>query len=330
MSIDPIVTEISKRIAIGKGVDLDSWADADEAAHIRNAGDFEQEVWERMNLPASKKGALMPWSNTHKDVQVRPGELSIWAGKRGSGKSLITSQVMTGLIQQGHKAVIASMEMPITVTLGRMATQALGQAMPTREFHRQFFKWADGKLFVYEQDGVVPARRLLGLARYSILALGIKNVVLDSLMMVGLSSARTTFDKLEQQTHFVRDLAAIARDNDAHIHLVAHLRKSDGNRKTSDADDVKGAGEITDLASCVYIIEANRKKVEETHKAAPAKAVMEQPDVWLKVEKNRNGPTGACFGLWSHKSLQFIGKQSHAPMQMIRGQIETTFQKEGL
>ena len=42
MSIDPIVTEISKRIAIGKGIDLDSWADADEAAHIRNAGNFEQ------------------------------------------------------------------------------------------------------------------------------------------------------------------------------------------------------------------------------------------------------------------------------------------------
>ena len=317
-----IVSDIKSRMRIGTDIDLDAYADHDEAAHIRPASEYEDAVWEHMHRLPHQKGGLLPWSKTHRDIQVRTGELSVWAGKRGEGKSLITSQVMLALMAQGHKAVIASLEMPVEDTLERMERQGLGVDDPTRDYHASFYRWAQSRLWMYEQNGVVPARRILGLCRYAITQLHCQHVVIDSLMMVGFPGIKSQFEKLELQGNFARDLAAIARDTGAHIHLVAHLRKGDGSKRHSEADDVKGGGEITDLASAVYIISGNREKHEEANKPVPSQKIMEQPDAWLSVEKNRRGVTGSRYGFWLHpQALQFMGKDSREPMQMIREQL---------
>ena len=317
---DPGLSEILQKINLAnKPVDFDAWADADEGQHVAPATDYEEAVMNARFRPTKEAVGYMCWANTREDVQIRPGELSIWAGKRGSGKSLITGQVVAGLIDQGQKAVIASMEMPIVTTLDRMMGQVLAQASPTEEYAREFFKWSDGKLFLYEQDGTVPAKRLLGLARYSAVELGIQNIVIDSLMMVGVD-ATGSFQKQEAQGQFVRSLATIAKDTGCHIHLVCHMRKSEtGGNGRSEADDVAGTAAITDVASCVYIISINRKKLEEAKKNAPDQKIMEQPDVRLDVEKNRNGPTGGYFGLWAHKSLQYVSRGDGKPMKIARG-----------
>lgn len=318
MPIDPIVADIISRMEIDKGVDLDLWAESEESQHIRPVSEFADQVMDARFRPEKSTAGFMCWPITREDVQIRPGELSIWAGKRGSGKSLITGQVISGLLDQGHKAVIASMEMPIAVTLDRMMTQVVGNGNPTEEYARRFFQWADGKLYLYQQDGTVPAKRILGLARYCAVEMKLQHIVIDSLMMVGVD-AKGSFEKMEAQAGFVRSLAMIARDTGCHIHLVCHLRKSEsGGSGRSEADDVKGAGEITDLASCVYILSANRKKLEESKKAVPSEKIMGQADVYLSVEKNRNGPTGGTFGLFAHKSLQFVSKPDGKPMKLVR------------
>jgi replicative DNA helicase len=231
---------------------------------------------------------------------------------------MITGQVIVSLLEQGQKAVIASMEMPIHVTLDRMMTQVLKTHSPTKSAAREFFQWVDDKLFMYQQEGAVPARRILGLARYAAVEMGIENIVIDSLMMVGVD-AKGSFEKMESQGQFVRDLAMIARDTGCHIHLVCHLRKSEsGAGGRSEADDVKGAGEITDLASVVYILSVNRKKREESKKPVPNPKTMEQADVFLSIEKNRNGPTGAVFGLRSLPNMQFVTNAQNKPMDLVR------------
>lgn len=312
-----VVEDIKRRMFITPE-QVDAYRDIDQHMDVRPASEYSEQVWDYMHRTDVEKGKLLPWNKTHQDIQIRPGELSLWAGKRKEGKSILTTQVILGLMQQGERAAIASMEMPIEDTLERMERQALGIEKPSRDYHDSFYSWVSGKLWMYTQGGTVQSERIIAFAQFAIHELKCHHVVIDSLMMVGFKSLKSQFEKIELQEQFVRDLAAIARDTGAHIHLIAHLRKGDGTNRQSESDDIKGGGGIPDLAGVVYIISGNRKKREEASKPTPNEDIMEKPDAWLTVEANRRGPSGSRHGLWLHgPSLQFLGRSSQTPMQMV-------------
>src|SRR5574343_1353891 len=50
----------------------------------------------------------LPWGKTLEHIGFRPGEVSLWAGTNGSGKSMLLSHVVLGLLRQKERACIAS------------------------------------------------------------------------------------------------------------------------------------------------------------------------------------------------------------------------------
>lgn len=312
-----IIRDIKQEMMIGRDVDLDSYADSDEAAFIKPASDYREAVWAHRNREPAQKGGLLPWSKTHGEVQIPKGCLTLWAGKRGQGKSLVTNHVLLNFINRGEKVVIAPTEMMIEDTLERMENQALAVSEPTKEYQAKFYEWCQDRLWLYDEpEGVSPARRMIGLCRYAINELNVDHVLIDSLMMVKFE-ARSSFDKNEGQIKFARALAGIAKSTGKNIHLVTHFKKSDGGR--NDADQIKGAGDLPDLATNVFFISGNQKKQDEANKPAHMQRpdVMEEPDIWLKVEKQRKGPSGGNFALWLHpKSLQILSSKS-APVRPL-------------
>jgi len=54
------------------------------------------------------------------DVEFRPGEVTIWGGFNGSGKSMLQGQVLCGFAEAGSVCTIASMEMKPAKTLARI------------------------------------------------------------------------------------------------------------------------------------------------------------------------------------------------------------------
>jgi twinkle protein len=321
--VESIASRIDRLRLNPTTIDFDAYADADESAFIEPATSFRDDVWTHMQTPNAQRGAVLPWTKTHHDIQVRPGELSIWSGKRGQGKSLLLGQIMLALMRQGQRAVIASMEMPIIATLERMERQALGLPQPSREYHDALYDWYQDRLWLYTQRDEVTARRVIGLCRYARQELRVDHVVIDSLMMVRMPGANQ-FARLDSQGAFVRKLSALARDSGLHVHLVAHRRKSSGSDKDGDADEVKGAGEITDLASNVYFVAANRDKRAEAGKEESTRkaSIMAQPDAFLSVEKVRDGGYHGTVGLWLHEpSLQFLGNDTGRAMVMLQEAI---------
>lgn len=303
---DSVVSRIKRQMVIGRDVDLDAYADADEAAYIRPVEDYIDDVWDHINRAPSQKGSLLPWDKTHQDVQLRRSALYLWTGERKQGKSLVTSQVMMGLMNQGERVVIAPTEMDVRDTLERMERQALAVNPPTRRFHDEFYRWAASKLWLYETpDGLSPARRMLGLCRYAVQELGATQILIDSLMMVRFA-AQSSFAKNEGQIDFARQLVGICKATGVTIHLVAHHKKADGS---TGADRIKGAGDLPDLASGTFTIAANVKKQDERNKPPHQQRpdVMEGPDLWLKVENQRHGPSGSNYSFWLHpQSLQIL------------------------
>src|ERR1700687_4070002 len=106
------------------------FGDPDADAHLRRP-----EIWTGKVIAAfNNRGAIgdpLPWSKTHGEIQLRPGEVSLWPGISGHGKSIVTTQVALHLASRERRVAVASLEMQPWNTLKRMARQAAGAATPS-------------------------------------------------------------------------------------------------------------------------------------------------------------------------------------------------------
>ena len=259
------------------------------------------------------RGSKLPWTKIHSSIGLSSGKLSIWAGASGSGKSLLLGQVVTKLMIEGQRAVIASLEMKPAETITRMITQS-ATCSPSSDYVSKWIDKFDDKLWIYDELDRVGVERILGMAHYSAHELGIKHIIIDSLTKCGVGR-----DDYTKQAEFVDRLQWCAKTWDIHIHLVCHMRKSDSRGK----NDIRGAAEITDLADNVFILTRNHTKEEEALKQAHGKSfnekILTQADAYLKIAKNRENGFEPNFSLWFHQnSGNYLGSDSKyvAPLEL--------------
>jgi len=293
---------------------------------VRPAASYVQEMVDRLSSVGTEKQALLPWDKTHGLVQFRPGEVTLWAGVNGQGKSLITGLTALSLCTQGEKVCIASFEMKPRKTLERMMRQWSGQAAPSahevadpevyatfKDLYEQFGAWTDKHLWLYDQQGTVKAQTLIGVIRYCAKVLGITHFFIDSLMKCVAGE-----DDYNGQKAFVDELTAIARDYAMHIHLVHHIRKLTTDEAQPDKTDVKGTGAITDQIDNLLLMWRNKRK--ERDQQAGKKISHEEPDAMLICEKQRNGEWEGRIGLFYERdSQQFVASSGAAPLNFYGG-----------
>lgn len=299
--------------------------ETDAQQKVKPAGLWIQELMERIKSPVKAVQAVMPWRKTHGMVQFRPGEVTVWGGANGNGKSLVTGQIALSLCAQGEKVCIASFEMKPSKTLERMGRQFSGlnpndpafsgSDEATKELldvYQQFKEWTDGRLWLYDQQGTVTTRQVCAVVRYCAKERGITHFFVDSLMKCVSGE-----DDYNGQKLFVDELTAIARDNGIHIHLVHHIRKpSDESHKPSKYD-YKGSGSITDQVDNVISVWRNKAKEK---KRDEGKAIEDkEPDALLICDKQRNGEWEGSIGLWFDRaSMQYVGGPGDEPLLMYR------------
>lgn len=272
-----------------------------DAAKIRPASDWAEEVIDRFH----GQGADVNWTPAGFDkmagcFDLRPGELTVWAGINKHGKTTFLSHVMLNVMGLGHKVCVASMEMKPAETMAKMTRQAAGTGEPTISFIRQFHKWTDDRLWVYDHIGRVDSKRILALATYVRKQMGLDHLVIDSLMKCGIG-----VEDFTAQKDFVDGLSTIARDTGLHIHLVCHMRKGETEKTPPDKFAVKGAGEISDMPDNIVIVWKNLRKTEgDTNEA----------DCYVRIAGQRHHPWEGSFAFWFHKeSQQFLEHPSQRP-----------------
>lgn len=299
--------------------------ETDAAQKVKPASVWVQELIDRVNSPIKQKRAVMPWRKTHTQVQFRPGEVTVWGGANGQGKSLVTGQVGLSLCAQGEKVCVASFEMKPLKTLERMARQWSAFNVSDPAFHGnedairqfldlygQFSEWTDGKLWLYDQQGTVTARQVCAVARYCAVEKGITHFVVDSLMKCVASE-----DDYNGQKMFVDELTAIARDHGMHIHLVHHIKKPADESHKPTKYDFKGTGAITDQVD--NVIAVWRNKTKEKNRAAGKMVADMEPDALLICDKQRNGEWEGQIGLWfDQTSMQYVGNPGDEPLSLYK------------
>lgn len=278
-----------------------------ESQYLAKPSDFTDEVLDRFSGDHGACGDVLPWEKTHRHLKFRPGEVTLWGGYSGHGKSQLLGQFAAWNLRY-KKWLIASLEMKPSATMYRMVRQMSGNARPPNQFIEDALKFTDERLWIYDQTDSVAADRILGLIHYTAEVKKIDHIIIDSLIKCGIGR-----ENYEAQALFVDKLCWAAKSTGIHIHLVHHMRKGQGSYdeyKVPSKHDYRGAGEITDLVDNVVIVHRNKGKEEKIRK----KEIVgdDEADCVLKVDKQRHGEWEGNFKLWFHaESLQYTSNSDN-------------------
>lgn len=287
---------------IPDSINFHEYMEEPEAHAVRPASDWLEATIDAFYAPPdSTPVPTMLWQKTRDKVKFRPGEVSIWAGVNGHGKSMFLSQVTLDLCYQAERVMVASFEMNPVKQMHRMSRQAYGGREPAIPFLNNFAKWTDDRLWIYDHVGSVEWRKLIAVMRYACKQFGITHFVIDSLMKCVKGE-----DDYNAQKDFVNELCAFAQSHNVHVHLVHHVRKGESEHKTPGKFDIKGAGAITDQVDNVFIVWRNKKAEQEDNN--------QEPTAMLACEKQRNGEFEGKFGFWFDvESQQYLETIAEIP-----------------
>ncbi len=277
-----------------------------EAAKVKPASSYQQSIIDSYYSDNPDPGCHLPWGKTHDHIKLRKGELSIWAGVNGHGKSMLLNQVCLSLMAQSERVCIASFEMKPIATLRRMTRQFVGVDEPTPAYICKFSEWTINRLWLYDQIGTIKSDRMIAVVRYCIQELNITHFVIDSLMKCGMGQ-----DDYNKQKYFVDELSTLAKDTEAHIHLICHSRKGERETNVMSKFDIKGAGEISDMADNIFIVWKNKIKEAALNANDIDPKKEKEPDAMLICDKQRNGEWEGKVTLWYNRpSFQLLPYQS--------------------
>lgn len=256
-----------------------------------------------------------------KDLEFRPGEVTIWAGYNGHKKSMFTGQVVLDLCAQGQRTLVASLEMLPASTLARMARQALAKQWPTQAQLNDFTQWSDGRLWLFDHVGRITPKLCIAVLRYFADELKGKQVLVDSIMKVCQSE-----ESLDEQKQLISDLCDVAKETGLHVHLVAHCRKPQGgdDSKPPNKYDLRGSSSVSDLAHNVVTVWSKSEPRQ-------LQAVEGEPkhDTLITVAKQRNGEYEGASKLWFDRQTFRFMNDGVSPVDPMFDPLDLTCENLG-
>lgn len=244
------------------------------------------------------------------------GEMSLWTGKAGIGKSTLVGQMLLEAVDQGHSVCAYSGELDkdqfrdwiylqaagpkyVQYVTDRVTGKKLAQATALAD--KQISEWLGDRFWLFDLE--VNTRHdpasILNQFEYARMRYGADVFLVDNVMTVDFRDNRDK-DFYRAQSDFGLQLAAWAKRHQVHVHLVVHPRKDlpDELRKLR-LDDVSGSADLTRAANNVFFL--------STHMAEESKGgkLVEKPI--LKILKNRRyGAKGSQWLDFDKKSRRYF------------------------
>lgn len=193
-------------------------------------------------------------------IGLNKGDVSVVSGVNSSGKSSVICQMGLNIAQQKYRVAIFSGEMHENRVLDWLQLQAAGKQNTIQTSYEDYYyvkesdkklinDWLKDKIYIYNNRKGNDINRILDSVHSCIRDKKVDLVVLDNLMAINLDGL--SGDKYEKQSNFSKTIKAFGSDNDVHIALVAHPRKSIGFLRK---DDIAGTADITNMVDNVFIV----------------------------------------------------------------------------
>ncbi|XP_010713048.1 twinkle protein, mitochondrial, partial [Meleagris gallopavo] len=223
----------------------------------------------------------------------RRGELTVFTGPTGSGKTTFISEYALDLCTQGVCTLWGSFE----INNIRLAKIMLTQ-FATRRLEDQlelYDEWADRfedlPLYFMTFHGQQNIKTVLDTMQHAVYMYDITHVVVDNLQFM-MGHEQLSADRLAAQDFIIGAFRKFATDNTCHITLVIHPRKEDDEKELQTAS-IFGSAKASQEADNVLILQDRKLST------GPGKR-------YLQVSKNRfDGDVGVFPLEFSKASLTF-------------------------
>lgn len=230
--------------------------------------------------------------------EFRGGEVTLWTGINGHGKSMLLSQVSLGLMRQGEVFTVFSGEMQPARQLKRMVKQATGLDRPAGPYIDAVGAWLADKCWVFNQVGMAKIDRLLEVFTYAHRRYGSTHFVIDSLMTTDVPDDGPRANTAQKEA--IAKLCGFAKQFNVHVHLVAHPRKGRDETAGPGKMDVAGSGHLTNGVDNIFSVwkaQKDEAKPDDTG----------ERDAKLELMKQReDGVQNFSLSLWFNKaSMQY-------------------------
>ena len=215
-----------------------------------------------------EQGDPLPWAFPH-EFRFRPGELTVWHGYTGSGKTQVLNNCLVYWAQEhARRYCVASLEVDAADTFWYQARIWSGKRKPEgdTEFNGQM-RWLNEWASAYYHVGAAPLDDVLKIFEYEIRRRGAWHLVLDSLMRVdGVKS-----DDYDAQKAVCDKCIELARRYAVHVHLVCHSKKPDQRHPVERCwpgkYDISGSAALANLPHNIVCVWRNKGKEDAMYEA---------------------------------------------------------------
>ena len=190
----------------------------------------------------------------------RRGQVSVWTGFRGCGKSSLLNMLILNAAQKGFKSALWTGELTSDMAKQWLYLQAAGKQYTKQYASTDYYYTPD---FVSERiDPWIDKYVWLFNNKYGDNFLQIKEqieklkkekdidcVFLDNLMVLNIRELEK--DKYDRQAVLLQQLEDLSKELNIHIHLVAHPHKAFGYLRV---DNISGSGDISNKADNIFIL----------------------------------------------------------------------------
>ncbi|KAM9336512.1 twinkle mtDNA helicase [Symphorus nematophorus] len=188
----------------------------------------------------------------------RKGELTVFTGPTGSGKTTFISEVALDLCMQGVNTLWGSFEINNVRLAKIMLTQFAMQRL--EENLEQYDFWADKfeelPLYFMTFHGQQNIKTVLDTMQHAVYMYDINHVIIDNLQFM-MGQENLSVDKFAVQDHIIGAFRKFATNTSCHVTLIIHPRKEEDDRELQTAS-IFGSAKASQEADNVLILQEKK------------------------------------------------------------------------
>ncbi|XP_029954819.1 twinkle mtDNA helicase [Salarias fasciatus] len=188
----------------------------------------------------------------------RKGELTVFTGPTGSGKTTFISELALDLCMQGVNTLWGSFEINnvrlAKIMLTQFAMQRLEEDLERYDF------WADKfeelPLYFMTFHGQQNIKTVLDTMQHAVYLYDINHVIIDNLQFM-MGQENLSVDKFAVQDHIIGVFRKFATNSCCHVTLIIHPRKEEDDRELQTAS-IFGSAKASQEADNVLILQEKK------------------------------------------------------------------------
>ncbi|CDQ69598.1 unnamed protein product [Oncorhynchus mykiss] len=188
----------------------------------------------------------------------RKGELTVFTGPTGSGKTTFISEFALDLCMQGVNTLWGSFEINNVRLAKIMLTQFAMQRL--EENLDQYDSWADRfedlPLYFMTFHGQQNIKAVLDTMQHAVYLYDISHVIIDNLQFM-MGQENLSVDKFAVQDHIIGAFRKFATNSSCHVTLIIHPRKEEDDRELQTAS-IFGTAKASQEADNVLILQEKK------------------------------------------------------------------------